>query len=169
MVVNSLIKTFSLCVRLALPTLVASAAFGPQTPAVLPQPAEHRARCRWPIGTHCLSGYENRAETFTDRELLRISVFSFNLWRLTHALLTVYDVPTAGFSVAGRVSGSSISQMRLSDTGYLSLWFWMNSAWCTAAAPAALSQLPSLPVTKYPTFLFLTSCGSPDHYLSGSP
>lgn len=105
----------------------------------------------------------------TDRELLRISVFSFNLWRLTHALLTVYDVPTAGFSVASRVSGSSISQMKLSDTGYLSLWFWMNSAWCTAAAPAALSQLPSLPVTKYPTFLFLTSCGSQDHYLSGSP
>lgn len=86
----------------------------------------------------------------------------------SHALLTVHDIPAAGFSVAGRVSGSSISQMKLSDTGYLSLWFWMNSAWCTAAAPAALSQLPSLPVTKYSAFLFLTSCGSPDYYLSGS-
>lgn len=101
---------------------------------------------------------------------LQTSVFSFNPWRFPCSSYsiwcTVYDV---GFSVADRVSGSSISQMKLSDMGYLSLWFWMNSVWCTAAAPAALSQLSSLPVTEYSTFLSLTSCQTLGYYLSGSP
>jgi hypothetical protein len=51
-----------------------------------------------------------------------------------------------------------ISQMKLSDMGYFSLWFYMNSTWYTAVAPTALFQLSYLPVTKIPHILFLTSC-----------
>lgn len=98
---------------------------------------------------------------------LLVSVFSFTPRRFPSPSYCIWC--TLGFSVAGRVSGSSLSQMELSDTGYLSLWFWMNSAWCTAAAPGALSQLSSLPVAEYSTFLFLTSCRTLDYYLSGSP
>lgn len=60
--------------------------------------------------------------------------------------------------------------MKLSDTGYLSLWFWMSSVWLTAAAqqlrsscPACLSQN-----TLHSFFFFLTSCRILDYYLSGS-
>jgi hypothetical protein len=49
-VIRSLIKPFYLCVRLALPVLVALTAFGAQTPAVLPPPAEHLGL--WPMTAH---------------------------------------------------------------------------------------------------------------------
>lgn len=103
---------------------------------------------------------------------LRVSGSSFTLCRYCFLFpfqalpYTLYLVEASlwqpGFQEAG------ISQMKLSDTGYLSLWFWMKSVWGTAAAPTALFQLSYLPVTECPTFLFLTSCHTPDYYLSGS-
>lgn len=114
MVINSLIKTFYLCVRLALPMLVASAACGPQAPAVLPQAAEHLGLLAGD-STHWLSRYENRQKPLLTVIGLQISIFSFNRGG-SHALLTVCDVPTfqaplwpAVFQEAALVRRSSLT------------------------------------------------------------
>lgn len=80
---------------------------------------------------------------------LGVSVSSFN--RCRHQLF-YFPLPILTTRCASRAEASrwqpgfqeaGISQMKLSDTGYLSLWFWMSSVWRTAAAQQLRSSCPA--------------------------
>lgn len=57
--------------------------------------------------------------------------------------------------MADGVSGSSISQMKLSDTGYLGLWFWMNSVRGHSCCLSSLVPAVLLACHKIPHIPFL--------------
>lgn len=80
---------------------------------------------------------------------LGVSASSFNLCRHQLPILAVRDAParcTSRAEASRRQPGfqeAGISQMKLSDTGYLSLWFWMSSVWRTAASQQLRSSCPA--------------------------
>lgn len=75
MVINSLIKTLYLCVRSALPVLVASLLLGPR-PQLPCLSLLSTWACRQ-MTAHCLSRYENGAETFADCDWTASLCFQF--------------------------------------------------------------------------------------------
>lgn len=86
---------------------------------------------------------------FKDTDCCFVYFFSFLIFQIMYLVsFLIAD------SFRKKPLAELISQIKLSDMGYFSLWFQMNSTWYTAVAPTALFQLSYWPVTKYPTFLF---------------
>lgn len=141
MTINSLIKTVSLFMTLGLLLLLLDPSLKLSCLSLLSS-WDYRHDT-----TRCLSRCENSTET-CHLWLSWESPFSVLTWQ-TPTVLFSSSYPYCIWCTSLRLlwqpgfQEAGISQMKLSDTGYLSLWFWMNSAWRTAAAQQLCSSCPT--------------------------